>query len=58
MLFKRSIAIGALLLATAVSANGEGAIAIGAPPPPSPAFDWSGAYFGAYGGYILGPGAG
>jgi opacity protein-like surface antigen len=62
MNLKRTIAAGALVLMSAVgaiAADIPAPIAVTPPPPPppapmAPAFDWSGPYVGAYGGYVFG----
>lgn len=59
MLFKRTLAAGAFVLAaaTAASAADLGPIVVSAPPPPPPpTFSWDGPYVGAYAGYLIGPG--
>jgi len=58
MLMKRTLAAGALVLASAVAASAADLPTIPAPPPPpptavAPAFDWSGPYVGAFGGGIF-----
>ena len=59
MNLKRTIAAGALVLMSAAgtqAADVVGPIAITLPPPPPPmtlAFDWSGPYVGAFGGFVF-----
>jgi opacity protein-like surface antigen len=63
MIFKRTLAAGAFLIATAIAANAadlpHAPMAPAPPPPPpmaAPAFDWSGPYVGAYAGMMIGNG--
>lgn len=58
MFLKRTLAAGAILIGTAIAANAADLPTVpSAPPPPppmaAPAFDWSGMYFGAYGGVLV-----
>ena len=60
MFLKRTLAAAAIVVGTAAAANAADIPTIAPPPPPppvaAPAFDWSGPYVGAYGGYIVGAG--
>ncbi len=62
MFLKRTLAAGALVLATAVTANAADLTPImpapvaPAPTMPAPTFSWGGIYVGGYGGYLFGPG--
>lgn len=62
MFLKRTLLAGTVVLATAVAANAADIPMMPEPMTPepmmpAPSFSWGGAYVGAYGGYLLGPGA-
>ena len=61
MFLKRTLAAGAIVVASAASAYAADIpMAPVAPPPPpapvAPVFDWAGPYAGVYGGFFFGPG--